>query len=155
MKFRTLLLTAGLAAAPVTAARALDQAVIDQITGRLAADGYTQIRLRHGSGWADVVAIGPQGQIVRRYDGAGDILRERAGPDVALAVNRADDAKGASDLDGGTAAQRDDPARTRTQTRTQRRDPDANPVAACDNDTPAARSRTETRSPIRTRGSGT
>lgn len=78
MKLRTLLLTSAITCFAATgAAYAVDDAVIDEISGALAADGFTKIHLRHGRTWVEVEAWGPAGKVERRYDGNGEMLRER------------------------------------------------------------------------------
>lgn len=78
MKLRTLLLSSAVALMAATGgALAVDDAVIEDIADGLVAEGYTQMRVRHGWGWAEVEAWGPNGKLERRYDGDGDMLRER------------------------------------------------------------------------------
>ncbi len=78
MNLRTLFFTSTIAAmATGGAAFAVDEAVIADITNEMVAQGYTRLHIRHGPTWADVEAYGTNGKVERRYDGAGEMLRER------------------------------------------------------------------------------
>ena len=76
MKLKTLLLATACSLGFGGAAFAFDQSIIDSIAGELASQGYTHMEVKISPSGAKIEASGPNGQIERLYDNAGNLLKE-------------------------------------------------------------------------------
>ena len=76
MKVKSMLLASACSFGFGGAALALDQATIDAIAGELAAQGFTKLEVRIGPNGTKVEAYGPDGELERFYDGAGNLIKE-------------------------------------------------------------------------------
>ena len=59
-----------------SAAAAFDQSLIDTIAAELAGQGYSHMEVKIGPNGAKIEATGPNGEIERLYDNAGNLLKE-------------------------------------------------------------------------------
>ena len=150
MKLRTVLFTTALAAMTTAgAAFAVDAVVIDEITDEMVAAGYTKLHVRHGPSWVEVEGWGPEGKVERRYDGEGDMLRERLFAGEKVPVVDDGDAPIGERVQARTQARLGDgscegdcdgePVQARTQTRTQTRAGDGSCEGDCDHEPVQAR----------------
>lgn len=76
MKLKTLLLATTCSLGIGGAAYAFDQSLIDSIASELAGQGYTHMEVKITPNGAKVEASGPNGEIKRQYDNAGNLLKE-------------------------------------------------------------------------------